>query len=307
MDWVDVFCPCDVPYAHAEYTSDERHQDPADKGSHMYAVSHSHWVDQMLVFANLRKTLGKRDSYALNAVAEEDLGVGKLEFGEGENIRNLVRRNFARFALYNAVDVCLLKALEDRNGDIDLLYAISIMTRTRVTKALKKTVCLRNLMAYFAREQGYAMSNNRNALRRQGEEDDKRAEERGAALVGARKGEEEEDEPLEGGDTKFRGAFVLDPSLNEPLGISVNGSPSSSIFEWVIDMDLASLYPSIMRAFNIDPSTQYGRLSIPKEKSPDGDEAFRFVDGFVSGDWLDLGKEWFGLSLPEELLEVSGE
>ena len=151
-----------------------------------------------------------------------------------------------------------------------------MMTRTRFNKALKKTVCLRNLANVFYRQQGYVMSNNHNATY----------------------GGEKESAG------KFRGAYVAPPELNAPMGMTINGSQSKFMFENVIDMDLSSLYPSIILALNIDVSTQYGKLFI-EEENDDGeveDIAYKLFDSLVSQDWINIGVQWFDLPTPEEAI-----
>ena len=55
--------------------------------------------------------------------------------------------------------------LEEKNHDIEMLYAVSQITETRVNQCLKKTVCLRNLASKFYKNQGYTISNNRSSLK----------------------------------------------------------------------------------------------------------------------------------------------
>lgn len=66
------------------------------------------------------------------------------------------------FLIYGGIDVVPMAALEARTEDIALAYQLSMMTRTRFHKIMKKTICLRNLAEIFYRERGLALSNNRN-------------------------------------------------------------------------------------------------------------------------------------------------
>jgi DNA polymerase elongation subunit (family B) len=271
----DIMCPQEIPYKLFYFNEDTFNQDPADRGSYAEIASYSNYVDLMLLYANLRKGAGKKESYSLDAVVSEELGEHKDAMEDDITMKNWARKDFAGYVKYNIHDTVLLFLLERQNEDINLLYDISIMTETRVTKALKKTVCLANMARKFFRQQGYIMSNNRN-----------RSWEN--ASIG-----------------KFRGAFVADPLLNEPNGILVNGKPSKFIFENVIDVDLASLYPNIILTYNIDRSTQIGKL-ILEEENENGleDIGYQFFDSLISRDYPAIAKRWFNLPDSEELIDL---
>lgn len=274
------------------YKVDDRTPDVADKGEWLEAASCCVWTDQLLLFAQIRKGLGKRDSMALDAIAEDELGVRKDSLGS-DGLREMPLRDWGKFAEYNAQDVALLVRLEARNRDADQVHDIGITTRTRVESAMKKTTCLRNLARHLYEKAGYCMSNNRNAFHKDGK--------RGGTAADARKEKADRE--------KFKGALVLDPTLNEPLGELVGGERSRFVFSDVADMDLASLYPSIILAWNIDPSTQYGKLVLPPEGAGDDweedadarEEAAALCDELASGDWLAVGAKWLGLPSIEQI------
>ena len=53
--------------------------------------------------------------------------------------------------------------IENKTKDFDLLYQISIISKTRPCKAWRKTISLRNLAAEYMTEAGeYVVSNNHN-------------------------------------------------------------------------------------------------------------------------------------------------
>jgi hypothetical protein len=273
----EIMCPKEVPYKNVTYYVDSRNQDPADKGDYYNTSSYTQWVDQYLLYANLRKTSGKKESYTLDAVSKDELGKSKLVFGPGETIKNLPWKNFKKFFKYNVKDVFLLHLIERKVTDIDIQYSVAMMTRTRMHKALKKTICLRNLANVFYRQQGYVMSNNHNAT------------------YGGDRPESE----------KFRGAFVSDPNLNLRMGVELNGRRSKFLHENVIDMDLSSLYPSIILAFNVDKSTQIGKILLYNEKGED--ISWEFMDNLVSRDWIGVGSRWMGLPDAHEMIKLIGE
>jgi hypothetical protein len=292
------------------YSDDTRSRDFADKKSMFDAPTMCCWLDQLILFAQLRKTAqGKRDSYSLDAIAEEELGVRKDAMPEGVGMRDLAEHSFSDFLHYNVQDVMLLAALEEKNKDVDQIHEIGLTTRTRVQRAMSKTVCLRNFARKMISERGFVMSNNHNR----------------SYEPRPLKGDEPE-EPSAAAE-KFKGAFVADPSLNAPLGIRLSdGSQSKSIFSNVIDFDLSSLYPSIILAYNIDVGTQFGKLIAPREaglpefsedvktanaaakarKFAEQEDAADIADSMSTGDHYAAGVRWFSLPTLDQLIERIG-
>lgn len=159
----DVMCPKEIPYKSVKYRIDTVKQDPSDNNSTVNVLSYSNHIDQQNLYANLRKGKGKLESYSLDAVSEIELGEHKEELET--NIKTQHFDNYDNFFKYSCVDTLLLYMLEEKNHDIEMLYAISQITETRVDQCLKKTVCLRNLASKFYKNQGYTISNNRSSLK----------------------------------------------------------------------------------------------------------------------------------------------
>ena len=132
------------------------------------------------------------------------------------------------------------------------------------------------------------------------------------------------------------GAYVADPNLNLPdNGMVLNGKPSKYIFENVFDEDFASLYPSIIRAFNLDKNTQIGKFFLAdneiKEKlvnefgysglfaqsansdAEDGalegtnDLGPTLVDSIMSFDFARIGEKYFNLPSTDDLVKIIEE
>lgn len=235
-DLNDIICDPRLKYHYAKLKLDEKNQDPADKGSWFYCADYTNWVDMLLLFANLRKTAGKRDSYALDDIAQEEIGAEKLHFKDPDTtIKNSCYKDYEEFVEYNMHDSVLLYLIERKNKDFDMLYTVAAKTQTRMSCALKKTICIKNLARKFYRENGLIMSDNHNT--KYGEINRKTKKE-------------------------FRGAFVGDPNLIANVGIQLGNILSKYIFDNVIDFDLSSLYPSLILAFNIDATTQIGIIDI---------------------------------------------
>jgi len=88
---------------------------------------------------------------------------------------------------------------------------------------------------------------------------------------------------------------------------------SSKFFKFVIDLDLASLYPSIIKTFNIDPATQLGKIIFYRgsEEHPEDQDPLKskdFVVKFISDHKNSLYEEFFNLpSLNDIISELESE
>ena len=81
------------------------------------------------------------------------------------SFKEYARYDYAKYVQYNMHDSHLLHRLEKKNQDIELIYQLAIITRTRPHKAWKKTISLRNLAIKFMLDKGFVCSNNHNMLK----------------------------------------------------------------------------------------------------------------------------------------------
>jgi DNA polymerase elongation subunit (family B) len=268
----EIMCPKEFRYKRVSYRKDFRNQDPADNSSEFSITSYSIYLDAMNLYANLRKGMGKEESYSLDYIGEKEVGLRKDEMEEG--FKTFHRNNYEKFMLYNIQDTIMMAMMEWKNNDVDAIYNVAMLTQTRVEKAMKKTICLRNLASKFYDEQGAYISNNRAQLR----------------------------EHPEG---KIKGAFVADPNLVDNIGMKVLNMLSQFMFENCIDFDLSSLYPSIILALNISPETCYGKIDIRDAEGNDiGGE---FVEDFASRDYVNFVQKWFNVAKLEEMIAELSE
>jgi DNA polymerase elongation subunit (family B) len=261
----NVMCPKDFPYKSVRYRRDTFNQDPADNNNEITVSSYSIYLDAMNVYANLRKGMGKEESYSLDYIGEKEVGLTKDENEEGFKTFHIT--DYTGFALYNIQDTIMMMMMEEKNNDVEALYSVAMMTQTRIEKAMKKTVCLRNLAAKFYKENGAMISNNKAQV-------------------------------LEKPEGKIKGAFVADPNLVDHIGMEILGNLSKFMFENCIDFDLSSLYPSIIMAFNIAPETCHGRVFITDDEG--NDLSPEYIDGYSSRDYVNFAERWFnGPSMSE--------
>lgn len=261
-----IMCPEDFEYKKAYIRLDKKNQDPDSKSDTYFITCFTNHIDLLNLFANITKPQGKKDSYTLDAIAYEISGVHKDEL-EG-NIKTAHLDNYENFFDYNIQDTCALTSIEHFTNHIDLLHLIALMTRTRPSSALKKTICLRNFAEIFYRNEGMVISNNHSCLKPK---------------------------------SFCRGAFVGDPNNIGYFGKELNGVLSNRIFEYVIDFDLSSLYPSIIRAYNISPNTELAKV---KFNLTDDYENDRFIDRYMTRDSINFSIDYYNLPSFDELVEA---
>jgi DNA polymerase elongation subunit (family B) len=285
------------------------------------------WFDQMLYYATIRKTGGQKESYSLDAIAMEELDKEKLPLSPGETLKTLPWNNFEKFAEYNIRDVLLLQLLEEKNLDMDMLQRLSEVTNTRKEKVFKKTISLKNFVNKYAQDMGFVMTNNKNA--KYGEDTEYFEQN----FLATNKISEHEREYLDLFNRKENwGAYVADPNQNMPdNGILLNGRPSKFLFENVFDEDFSSLYPSIIRAYNLDKNTQIGKFFLidkhikerletnygyddlfTQSKNIEAEEnngestndlGPTLVDSLMSFNFVRIGEKFFDLPSTEELIK----
>lgn len=269
----DIMCPTEMPYKQVKYYVDNDKVDPTDNNSTVNVTSYSVHIDQENLYASLRKAKGKLESYGLDAISELELGEHKEELTTSMKTQFL--DDYNNFFKYSLNDSLLLYLLEEKGHDIEMLNAVATITKTRVEQCLKKTICLRNLADSFYKEGGRVLSNNRSALEHK--------------------------------DGKPRGAFVADPKLIDYIGkILFKGATKSKyILEECSDLDLASLYPSIIRFLNLAPETFIKRWII-NEFDEDSmtyvNKADVFIDEWVSEDYVSVGNKYLNLPTAEDIL-----
>ena len=208
-----LFCPEDFQsIRNAYYYEDKRAKDITEKKDYILVNGYTIWQDQMLNYARLRKS-DRKDSWSLDATAKNEINANKIDLAP-YNITDVYYKNPELFIDYSGNDTLHLSRIEDNTGDLDILYALHQITRTRFDKVLTKTTSLRNMAAVFFRRQGQILSNNKNMNKLVREDKIK---------------------------IKFRGAFVACPNLMSPVGLKINGRRLRNIFKLVFDLDLSSL------------------------------------------------------------------
>jgi DNA polymerase elongation subunit (family B) len=164
---------------------------------------------------------GELPSYALNAISMKELGRGKIEY-EG-NLDALMENDIETFIEYNITDVELILELDKKLQYIDLLRAICHVGHVPYEDFVYSSKYLEGALLTYLKRAGGIVSPNKPA-----------------------DGKDRMRELKESGETGFIGAFVKDPIPGK--------------YEWMYDLDLTSLYPSIIMTLNISPETKMGKI-----------------------------------------------
>jgi DNA polymerase elongation subunit (family B) len=175
-----------------------------------------------LDYIHLYKTYnyGLEASYTLNHIATKELGKGKLEY-KG-NLDDLFREDINKYIDYNIVDVELVVGLEKKLQFIELCRAICHAGHVPYEDFVYSSKYLEGACLNYLKHRNL-VAPNKPADRR-----------------------ERMQEINDNNQEKFIGAYVKEPIVGK--------------YDWIYDLDLTSLYPSIIMTLNISPETKVGKI-----------------------------------------------
>jgi DNA polymerase elongation subunit (family B) len=151
--------------------------------------------------------------------------IAQLELGRGKieydgNLDQLFRDDIEKFIEYNLVDVELVVDLDKKLQFIDLARAICHAGHVFYEDFLFSSKWLEGAILTFLRRSGRVAPNKPQRKQKNDDGSD--------------------------GEGKFVGAYVK--------------QPKPGLYKWVYDLDLTSLYPSIIMSINISPETKIGKV-----------------------------------------------
>ena len=167
-----------------------------------------------------RYNFGLESSYTLNHIATKELGRGKVEY-EG-SLDDLFENDLEKFIEYNITDVELVVAMDTKLQFIELSRAICHSGFTPYEDYIFSSKYLEGACLAYLKKKGLVAPNKPKNHK------DKLAEQ------------------TEAGEEKFIGAYVKEPIVGK--------------YDWIYDLDLTSLYPSIIMTLNISPETKVGKV-----------------------------------------------
>ena len=224
----------------------------------------------MIQFASRRKGQAAYQSNKLNDIGQQVAGVAKLDYHHiTRDIGELPFKDFKTYIFYNVVDVIVQVCIEKETGDIDYVYNTTVDTNTRYAKAHRQTVYLNNQRVKIYYNDGFVHGNNINKFK---------------------------EKPKE----KFPGAFVADPNLISDFAkIRINDQPVL-LFDNSVDFDFSSLYPSIIREFNLSAPTQIGMIKFNNEAL----SGAKFIEDIATDDSITFCHKWFNMPNIEEMVHI---
>jgi DNA polymerase elongation subunit (family B) len=176
----------------------------------------------ILDYINLYKTYTYtlEASYTLNYIATKELGRGKLEY-EG-SLDDLFETDLEKFIEYNITDVELVVAMDNKLQFIELCRAVCHAGFVPYEDYIYSSKWLEGACLGYLKTKGLIATNKPKDRR-----------ERMQALK-------------DNNQEKFIGAYVKEPIVGK--------------YDWIYDLDLTSLYPSIIMTLNISPETKVGKV-----------------------------------------------
>jgi len=222
---IDFF---DVPYLYNRIKNVCGKQN-ADRLSHIgqcfwspYRQKYSFGGVNILDYLNLYKTYTYtlEPSYTLDYIAKKELGRGKVEYSG--NLDELFEKDLEKFIEYNIVDVELIVAMDEKLQFIELCRAVCHAGFVPYEDYIFSSKWLEGACLAYLKKKGLVASNK-----------PKDRKERMQAL-------------RDNNEEKFIGAYVKEPIVGK--------------YDWIYDLDLTSLYPSIIMTLNISPETKVGKI-----------------------------------------------
>ena len=233
-DPAQIMCHPDVPdrFKYCRYYTDNSNvQHFTDKWHWMNLTGYTQFIDSMCLYARLRKVSGRDSSYSLDAISTKELGQGKLHFGEITNHWYSQNYDFLNYIAYNINDVLIMQLMEWKNHDMSALNGLCGMSLP--SQFNRQTIMVRN------DEYHYGLLHGRL--------------------------------PASSGTDMFTsydkimpkaGGTVLPP--NKAAGVGINAlegiDKTTQVSIMTNDLDVSSMYPSILSAFNISKETQLSSL-----------------------------------------------
>lgn len=307
----DVMCHPDFPNKQCYFKKDTHHFDIKNKNDFFHCSSYTVFLDQMELYAQIRKGEKELRSNQLTYIAQKEIKDSKLDYSDNGNIKTISFNNYLQYILYNIKDVLLQVGIEDKTEDVDTLYLSSIENITPFDSVFKQTVTLRAVQYECYDKQNLVPGNNINGLFVKEEDIEKETDD-----------EEDDDD-----DDTFEGALVGNPLLIDNFGSVLYLDKTNNIFEYSVDEDMTAFYPNTIMSNNIDASTLIFKCIVPSSqydvrggdlkyhgitdtqmvaKNKDSfteDLGKEIQDNFQTGNYLSFGYKWLNLPSVNEVYE----
>ncbi|PVX25617.1 MAG: hypothetical protein CW716_07670 [Candidatus Bathyarchaeum sp.] len=270
----------DLPflYNRAKNLGIQRSQIPIIAGRRVFHVSHGVHIDLYKFFFNRSIQIyafgNKYRDISLNEIGTAVLGLPKIEFS-----KPISELSYTELAEYNLRDSEITLNLTSHNDNLvmKLILALSRIARMPMEDVSRQGVSrwIRNFLYFEHRQRGMLIPNAEDILATKG----------GTSTTAIIKGK------------KYKGAIVVDPVPGVHFNVAV--------------MDFASLYPSIIKVYNLGYQTLLCRHEeCKKNKVPETDHWIctkeKALESLLIGSLRDLRVKWYkpktnDKTLPEDL------
>jgi DNA polymerase elongation subunit (family B) len=227
-------------------------------------------LDYMLL---IKKYITKQEpSYKLGDIGTKYVELGKIEY-EG-NLDRLFKEDVNKFIAYNIRDVEILIELEKKLKFIELTISICHLCHVTYDKIFLSTTLNDGAILTYLKRKGIVSPNkpttNDPSLRANSfEKDDEVKSKSGKKFTGYI----QFINPNGMVDifchetNKTIQTYISNLSKNEEYAGGYLLDPKPGLYEWLIDNDYSSLYPSIIRSLNLGIETYVGRILERKDKN----------------------------------------
>lgn len=188
-------------------------------------------VDYMDLFKKWDTSIKIRESFSLDFVAEKVLGgEGKVHYTGG--LQNLYDNDYKMYLFYNVIDTILVQMIHEKMKYINIMYAISALSRIRTLDALSALRVTEGLL-----REDFKNKKNIQLCRDYTNIDFKKPTFQTAT--------DDVDTSVSLDNSNVKGGYVKDPN--------------KGLNKWVACYDFASLYPTTQRQNNIAPENFKGQ------------------------------------------------
>lgn len=135
----------------SSFTGKLTEENQNDPRNYCELPAHRIIIDYMEIFDKWDTSIKVKESLSLDFIASKSLKVKKVNY-EG-NLKVLYETDFKKFIYYNAVDSILVQMIHEKSKLADILYGVSTLSRTTVTKALSTLSVTEGILRKKLREQ----------------------------------------------------------------------------------------------------------------------------------------------------------
>lgn len=181
---------------------------------------------------------GELHSYRLDYVGEIEIGENKIPY-DG-TLDQLYNDDFRKFILYSRQDTMLLKKIDDKRRYIELANGIAHTNCVQLLTTKGSVALIEQAIINEAHDMGLIVPNKKQFDFDKDDDDTSYGDE---LKVLSEDDDDDDDMP-----DAVAGAYVVDPKRGR--------------HDWIGSVDINSLYPSVIRTFNMSPETLIGQIRL---------------------------------------------